>query len=91
MILKIALVLLNAAFMFYIFTQKQMWSNVRCSYVRDKWEIQNKIVIFRLNTNVAYNHQHSSMATCFGLFYTIFRPILIENIGLKWSRKDRNM
>ena len=34
----------------------------------------NKIVSFRLNTT-AYNHQHPSMATCFGSFWPIFRPI----------------
>jgi len=30
---------------------------------------QNTIIL------IAHNHQHPSMATCFGLFYTIFRPI----------------
>jgi len=31
--------------------------------------IQNKMVLFRINTKVAaYNHQHPGMATCFGLF-----------------------
>ena len=32
-------------------------------------------VLFHRNTTVAYNHQHPSMTTCFGLFQTIFRPI----------------
>jgi len=36
----------------------------------------NKMDLFRRNTTVTYNHQHPSMATCFGLFQTIFRPIL---------------
>jgi len=26
------------------------------------------MLLFRLNTTVAYDRQHSSMATCFGLF-----------------------
>jgi len=26
------------------------------------------MVLFRRNTTTAYNHQHPSMATCFGLF-----------------------
>jgi len=30
--------------------------------------VQNKMVLFRPNTGVAYNHHHSSMATSFGLF-----------------------
>jgi len=33
------------------------------------------MVLFRRKNTIAYNHQHPSMATYFGLFYTIFRPI----------------
>ena len=34
-----------------------------------------KIVLFRPNTKkIAYNHQYTSTATRFGLFWTIFRP-----------------
>jgi len=29
---------------------------------------QTEVVLFRCNTTTAYNHQHPSMATCFGLF-----------------------
>ena len=31
--------------------------------------------LFRRNTTITYNHQHHNMATCFGLFWTIFRPV----------------
>ena len=42
-----------------------------------------KILGFFCRNTIAYNHQHPSMATCFGLFYVIFRPILIYNIQVK--------
>jgi len=43
------------------------------------------MAFFCRNTKIAYNHQHSSMATCFGVFYIIFRPILIYSIPVKSS------
>ena len=43
--------------------------------------IKNKIFLFCQNTTIiAYNHQHPSMATCFVIFWIIFRPIFSSRI-----------
>jgi len=45
------------------------------------------MVLFRLNTMIAYNQQHPSVATCFGPFLDHLQAnilyLLLENTGLK--------
>jgi hypothetical protein len=49
-------------------TAGQHCNALRACLVAAAQTAQNKVVLFRRNPTTAYNHQHPSMAKCFGIF-----------------------
>ena len=49
-------------------TAGQHYNVLLACLMADAQTAQNKMVLFRLNPTIAYNQQHPSMATCFGIF-----------------------